>query len=59
MNSYVACVSRRVLNSRYTKFGLNRLRGQRVNWFSLIELVVLIVELFNFVEYPALLGIKD
>jgi hypothetical protein len=31
LNSYVAYVSRRVLNSRYTKFGLNRLRGQRVN----------------------------
>jgi hypothetical protein len=30
-NSYVAYVSRRVPNSRYTKFGLNRLRGQRVN----------------------------
>jgi hypothetical protein len=26
-NSYVAFVFRRVLNSRYTKFGLNRLRG--------------------------------
>jgi hypothetical protein len=26
-NSYIAYVSRRVLNSRYTKFGLNRLRG--------------------------------
>jgi hypothetical protein len=31
MNSYVAYVFRRVLNSRYTKFGLNRLRGQRIN----------------------------
>jgi hypothetical protein len=31
-NSYVACVFRRVPNSRYTKFGLNRLRGQRVNF---------------------------
>jgi hypothetical protein len=30
-NSYVAYVSRRVLNSRYTKFGWNRLRGYRVN----------------------------
>jgi hypothetical protein len=30
-NSYVAYVFRRVPNSRYTKFGLNRLRGQRVN----------------------------
>jgi hypothetical protein len=50
MNSYVAYVFRRVLNSRYTKFGWNRLRGQRVNCFSLIELVVLIVELFNLVE---------
>jgi hypothetical protein len=27
MNSYVAYVCRRVLNSRYTKFGWNRLRG--------------------------------
>jgi hypothetical protein len=27
LNSYVAYVSRRVLNSRYTKFGWNRLRG--------------------------------
>jgi hypothetical protein len=27
MNSYVAYVFRRVLNSRYTKFGCNRLRG--------------------------------
>jgi hypothetical protein len=26
-NFYVAYVSRRVLNSRYTKFGWNRLRG--------------------------------
>jgi hypothetical protein len=26
MNSYVAYVSRRVLNTRYTKFGWNRLR---------------------------------
>jgi hypothetical protein len=26
-NSYVAYVFRRVLNSRYTKFGWNRLRG--------------------------------
>jgi hypothetical protein len=49
MNSYVAYVFRRILNSRYTEFGLNRLRGQRVNCFSLIELAVLIVELFNFV----------
>jgi hypothetical protein len=49
-NSYVAYVFRRDLNSRYTKFGLNRLRGQRVNCFSLIELVVLIIELFNLVE---------
>jgi hypothetical protein len=31
MNSYVAYVFRRVPNSRYTKFGLNRLRGKRVN----------------------------
>jgi hypothetical protein len=31
MNSYVAYVCRRVLNSRYTEFGWNRLRGQRVN----------------------------
>jgi hypothetical protein len=31
MISYVAYVFRRVLNSRHTKFGLNRLRGQRVN----------------------------
>jgi hypothetical protein len=31
MNSYVAYVFRRVPNSRYTKFGWNRLRGQRVN----------------------------
>jgi hypothetical protein len=30
-----------------------------VEMFSLIELVVLIVEFFNLVEYPALLGIKD
>jgi hypothetical protein len=49
-NSYVAYVSRRVLNSRYTKFGLNRFSGQRVKCFSLIELVVLIVEMFNLVE---------
>jgi hypothetical protein len=57
MNSYVAYVSRRVLNSGYTKFGLNRLRGQRVNCFSLIELVVLIVELFNLVEIAY--GVKE
>jgi hypothetical protein len=50
MNSYVAYVFRRVPNSRYTKFGLNRLKGQRVNCFSWIELVVLIVEFFNLVE---------
>jgi hypothetical protein len=31
MNSYIAYVCRRVLNSRYTKFGWNWLRGQRVN----------------------------
>jgi hypothetical protein len=31
LNSYVAYVFRRVLNSRYTKFGWNRLRGYRVN----------------------------
>jgi hypothetical protein len=49
-NSYVAYVFRRVLNSRYTKSGLNRLRGKRVICFSLIELVVLFVELFNLVE---------
>jgi hypothetical protein len=30
-NSYVVYASYRVLNSRYTKFGWNRLRGQRVN----------------------------
>jgi hypothetical protein len=30
-NFYVAYVSRRVPNSRYTKSGLNRLGGQRVN----------------------------
>jgi hypothetical protein len=30
-DSYVAYVFRRVPNSRHTKFGLNRLRGQRVN----------------------------
>jgi hypothetical protein len=30
-NCYVAYVFRRVLNSRYTKSGLNRLKGQRVN----------------------------
>jgi hypothetical protein len=27
LNSYIAYVSRRVPNSRYTKFGWNRLRG--------------------------------
>jgi hypothetical protein len=47
MNSYV---SPRVLNSRYTNFSLNRLRGYRFNCFRLIELVVLIVELFHVVE---------
>jgi hypothetical protein len=31
MNSYIAYVCRRVLNSRYTEFGWNRLRGQRIN----------------------------
>jgi hypothetical protein len=31
LNSYVAYVSRRLMNSRYTKFGWNRLRGYRVN----------------------------
>jgi transposase len=30
-DSYVAYVFRRVQNGRYIKFGLNRLRGQRVN----------------------------
>jgi hypothetical protein len=30
-DSYVAYVLRRVPNGRYTKFGLNRLRGQGVN----------------------------
>jgi hypothetical protein len=30
-NSSVAHVSRRVQNGHYTKFGSNRLRGQRVN----------------------------
>jgi hypothetical protein len=43
-NSYVAYFFRRIPNSRYTKFYLIRLRVQRVNCFSWIELVVLIVD---------------
>jgi hypothetical protein len=32
LNSHVAYVSRRVLNSRYTKFDWNRLRVKRAEW---------------------------
>jgi hypothetical protein len=62
-NSYVVYVFRRVPNSRYTKFGLNRLRGKRDNCFSFRFLVAIAdsncyVPIIRVIPYAKIPGVE-